>query len=68
MIMPAIEQKIGLKYILRKHSSDMTETEFEDFWQGVHGGDTAALERYYAALGDRVARRSASNGSGSTTH
>lgn len=49
-LMAAIEEKIGKRYCLRYHNKDMSEDEFEDFWQGTHGSDPEARRRYWTRL------------------
>lgn len=36
-IMCWIERRVGLKALLRHWNAGMTEPEFEEFWQSVHG-------------------------------
>lgn len=55
-LMDLIEAKVGKKYLLREHNRDMTEQEFEDFWQGTKCGDQEAYRRYYEDLTQRISR------------
>lgn len=43
-MMRLIEDRLGMKYILRISNSDMTDSEFEDFWNMNH--DLEARKRW----------------------
>lgn len=57
-MMGLIEKRLGMKYLLRKHNSDMTDSEFEDFWNMNH--DELALERWEQMVERKYAKKTES--------
>lgn len=55
LLMEFIQKRVGERYLLRCHNSDMTEQEFNDFWYGSHlGVDQEAYARYQKRIFERL--------------
>lgn len=54
-LMDVIQRKVGEKYLLRHHNSDLTESEFEDFWQWSRNGDKEAQGRWEIRVKNKYA-------------